>query len=150
MQPQHLAHAYGHVAVSGEIQIYLESEGQHAHPQAQRGQGRQRVKVLCEKGRVRRGPVRQQQAVGERAAWICQQRFLGKSDAEAGYARQQVGFPVPLLEKLMGDGLVADYGAGNALVEQRRVQQHVPVAALRLGVAPENIHDVCKELEGIK
>ena len=128
MQTQHFAHADGHIAIRGEVQIDLQGKGQHSHPQSQRGGCREGLEIDGDGRRVRRGLVRQQQAVRQRAAGVGQQSLLGKADAEAGDARQQIGTGLTLLKQLVGHGLVADNGAGDALVKQRRVQQHVPVA----------------------
>ena len=55
-----------------------------------------------------------------------------------------------MLEKLAGYGLVAHDGPRDALVEQRGVQQHAKIAALRHGVAAVYVHDVAQKLEGVE
>ena len=82
-----------------------------------------------------------------RSAGICQQNLLGKTGTEPGYTGSNFRLSGP--EQLPLDGLVADNGAGNALVKQRCVQKHIPIASLRLRFPPLHIHHIGQQLKRI-
>ena len=148
VQAQHFSHADGHVGVGGEVQIDVQRESADAHPGAQHGQVLEIAEVFCQQLCVGGGGGGQDQRVRQSAAGVCQQHLLGKARAEPGHPGGQLAGP--LAEQLPVNGGVADDGAGDALVEQRGVEQHVKVAVLGRGLRPVHIHHIGQQLEGVE
>ena len=150
VEAEHPAHADRHVGIGREVQIDLQHVGRRAEPALQHREALDRREVLRKERGVRGRGGREQQLIGQRAAGVGQQRLLRQADREAAQAGQKVPAGLTADEKLARKGLVADDRAGDALVEQRRVEQHVPVAALGVGVAAVDVDDVGHQLEGIE
>ena len=150
VQPDHLSHADGHIGIGGKIEIDLERIRNYADPERKRRRVGKRRKVFRQlRGRTD-GGVREQKRIGKRTAGICEHRFLCKANGKARTAARTVGRLVAAIEEFLRDGLVPDDGTGDALVEERGVEQHMPVFILRLGVAAVHIHNIAQKLERVE
>ena len=150
MQAQHVTHADGHVGVSGEVQIDVQTVGDDAQPGACHRQLSQGLQIGCELGRIGQHTVSQDQGISQCAAGVGQQALFGKTGAEPGNTLGPLGLSGCAAEQIVVDGLVADDGTGDALVEQSGIQQHVPVALLGLGILPVYVDDISQQLEGVE
>ena len=149
-QTQHIAHADSHVGISGKIQIDLQTVGNHTQPCLCGGQGGKGVQILGKEGGIRQRGGAEEDGICQRTAGVGKQHLLGKTGGEAGHALGYIRLTGLVGEEVLVDGLVADDGTCDALMEQRRVQQHIPVAFLRLGIPAIDIHHIGQQLESIE
>ena len=89
------------------------------------------------------------QAVSQSTAGVGKKNLFGKTCGKTEGTAAPLALP-GLQKQLPLDGFVSDDGTGDALVEQRRVKQHIPVAFLGLGLPPIYIHNIGQQLEGVK
>ena len=136
VQAAHQPHADCHIGIGGEIQVNLKhiEHGSEEHRPA-----RSARKRLCGKRRVR-----------ERTAVVCENRFLSKSQREAGNACGNIGKADPAVQKLRLDVAVTNNGTRYTLMEQRGVKQERKIIFLRLDLAAVNIRNIGKQLKGVK
>jgi len=138
VEADHAAHADGHVRIRREVQVDLQREEQHAQQVCGCGLGKQGFRADGE------------QLVGNRRARVRKHGFLREANAEAPHAVVDVGARGLAVVDLVLHGLVADDGARDALVEERRVQQQLPEHGLRVDLSAVNVHDVRDELERVE
>ena len=150
VQPDHLPHADGHVGIGGKIEIDLERIRDHADPERKRRLIGKRREIIRKLRRRTDGGVCEQQRIGKRAAGVREHRFLCKANGKARAAAGTIGRLIAVMEELFRDGLVPDDGSGDALVEERSIEQHMPVFILRFGVTAVHIHNIAQKLERIE
>ena len=138
VEAHHAPQTDGHVGVGREVKVDLQRVEDHAQPPASEGL---RDEVARSRGN---------EGVGHGCARIGEDDLLAEAHAKAADAGVDVARRSVALVNLVGDRLVAHDGAGDALVEERAVQQQLPVGALRLHLAAVDVSHVAEQLEGIE
>ena len=150
VEAEHPAHADRHVGIGREVEIDLQHIGRRAEPALHHRKALDGGKVLGKERGVGRRGGRKQQLICQRTAGIGQQRFLRKAHREAADAGQEILARLAADVQLVRQRLIADDRAGDTLVEQRGIKQHVPVAPLGVGVAAIHVDDIGHQLEGVE
>ena len=150
MQAQHFAHADGHVGICGEIQVNVQGISCKTQPGTGHGKIGQQFCIGRKLGGIGNGGVCEDQGIGQGTTGVGKECLLGKAHAEPGNTPGHFRLSGLTAEQLLVNGLIADDGAGYALVEQRCVKQHIPVTLLGAGILTVHIHNISQKLEGVE
>ena len=137
-EAHHAAHADGHVGIRREVQVDLQAEEQHAQP------------VTSRRLSSQAGIADGQQRIGNRSARVGQNGLFRQTDAEASHAVVDVVFSRTAFVNLFGNRLVAHNRASDALMEERRIEQQLPITGLRINFPAVDIDHVRNELERVE
>ena len=132
-EPQHAAHADGHVRIAAEVEVDLQRVGRRAQPGRQDRAG----------GGCLDGLVQQAQVVG-------QQHLLGKAQDHPLQPLAALGQRRGALFQLCLDVGVLHDGPRHQLGEHGDVGGEVDEAALGLRLAPVDVDHIAQRLEGVE
>ena len=118
---------YGHIGISAEVIIELQSIGYCAEPGRQERQIRSVPGCYCRKKGAER---------------ICKQDFFYQTFYEIKYSGFNTRYGNGMIMKLFFDGAVPDYRSGDELREHRYIQPEVKDVTLCFCIAPVNIYYV--------
>ena len=136
---QHKAHGFsqtdGHIGITGEIKINLEGKGDQAQPGTE-GAGLGKISIHL---------------APETAESVCQQHLFRQTDAEPAKAAAHLipGRP-GMGNELFLQIRIADYGTGNQLGEQGKINAEGDRGPLGARIAAVDVNDIGKRLEGKK
>ena len=135
MEAQHVAHAHGHIGITGKVEIDLEGKGQDPHP-------------YHKDAAVRRKDGRDLRPQG--AGLIGQQDLFSQAHHETADPQGKTLKAFGPGVQLRGNVLVADNGAGNELGEHGHIGSEAYDIVLDRSLAPVYVDGVGHGLERIK
>ena len=134
VEAEHPAHADGHVAVAGEVEVDLKPVGHGPQPGHGGGEGGEGVEG----------------GVGQDGHIVGEDHLFPQARDEPGHTAPEVLPGLPPAVDLPGDGLIPDDGPGDELGEEGHIQPHIQDAPLGGGAAAVDVDDVAHGLEGVE
>ena len=135
METYHAAETYRHVAISGEIEIYLEGKGYDAYPRS-----------CC--GKL--GESADKKLVGDFRQLVCHYHLLAQSYQEAEHALGNVIHLYTAMLYLMCHRTVSYYRSCHKLREHGNVEQQVGIAALHGRLSAVDVNEIRDALERVE